>query len=197
MMPARGGPRGGGGAYMQPGPNRGFDSYGRPMPSGEDMYDSQGQAPVGPMRHPSPGPIGMAVSPETVGQAIEMQPQPRRYDTHDSHISNESPHALSVDGQQAPLESPTSLYSRTESYVPARAGWGAPDMRGLSPRPSPSPVHVNGNQGTAYYEDVEPQFARRPSPRPTPQHNVPSALTPGGANCKSTFSPCYVTYGPF
>lgn len=179
MMPARGPPRGGGYGYVA-GPNYSYDSYGRPMPSGDEMYDSQGQAPVGPMRQPSPGPIGMAVSPETVGQAIEMQPQPRRYDAHDSGISNESPHALSVDGQQAPLESPTSLYSRTESYVPARAGWGAPDMRGISPRPTPSPVHANGNQGTAYYEDVDPEFARRPSPRPAPQHNVPSALTPGG-----------------
>lgn len=182
MMPGRGGPRGGGVGYM-PGPNRSFDSYGRPIPPGNEMYDSQGQAPVGAMREPSPGPIGMAVSPDTVGQAIEMQPQPRRYDTHDSTMSDDNPHALSVDGQHAPLESPTSLYSRTESYVPARAGWGAPDMRGISPRPTPSPVHANVTQGPAYYEDVEPQFARRPSPRPPPQQNLPSALTPGGAHC--------------
>ncbi|KAJ5111036.1 hypothetical protein N7532_001571 [Penicillium argentinense] len=168
MMPGRGAPRGGGvGVGYMPGPNRSFDSYGRPMGPEDDMYEPQGQAPVGPMREPSPGPIGMAVSPETVGQAIEMQPQPRRYEGPDSSMSGDSnPHALSVDGQHAPLESPTSLYSRTESYVPARAGWGAPDPRGLSPRPTPSPVHANG--GTAYYEDVDPQFARRPSPRPTP-----------------------------
>ncbi|KAJ5397042.1 hypothetical protein N7509_005155 [Penicillium cosmopolitanum] len=161
MMPARGGPRGGGVGYMT-GPNRSFDSYGRPMPPGDDMYDSQGQAPVGQMRQPSPGPIGMAVSPETVGQAIEMQPQARRYDTQDAYIGNENPHALSVDGHQAPLESPTSQYSRTESYIPARAGWGAPDLRGLSPRPTPSPVHANGNQGTAYYEDVDPPVCTSP-----------------------------------
>lgn len=70
------------------------------------------------------------------------------------------------------------------SYVPARAGWGANDgRRTLSPRPSPSPVHVGNAQPTAYYEDVDPRFARRPSP----QNNnpVPSALTPGGAHCMS------------
>ncbi|KAJ5692296.1 pH-response regulator protein palI/RIM9 [Penicillium macrosclerotiorum] len=181
MMSSRGAPRGAPG-YAS-GPNRSFDSYGRPE---DDPYDQQGLGSAVPMRDPSPGPIGMAVSSEPIGQAIEMQPQARHYDAHglDPSMPNESqPHALSVDGQNAPLESPTSLYSRTESYVPARAGWGAQDTRRtLSPRPGPSPVHEGGRvtHGTNYYEDVDPRFARRPSP----QHDsaVPSSLTPGGTH---------------
>lgn len=112
MMPSRGGPRGAPG--YSAGPNRSFDSYGRPM---DDHYDQPGMAPGGAMREPSPGPIGMAVSADNVGQAIEMQPQMRRNDQYGSEPSmgNESrPHALSIDGAHAPLESPTSLYSRTE-----------------------------------------------------------------------------------
>jgi hypothetical protein len=112
MMPGRGGARGAPG--YSAGPNRSFDSYGRPM---DDAYDQPGMAMGGPMHEPSPGPIGMAVSADNVGQAIEMQPQMRRHDTHelDPSMSNEShPHALSVDRALAPLESPTSLYSHTE-----------------------------------------------------------------------------------
>ncbi|KAJ5594374.1 uncharacterized protein N7459_000582 [Penicillium hispanicum] len=174
MMPGRGAPRNAVG--YAPAPNRSFDSYGRPVAYDDAPYDMETPGPVGPMREPSPGPIGMAVSPEAVGQAIEMTPQARRYDAHDSSMSADSePHALSVDGQHAPLESPTSLYSRTDSYVPARAGWGAADTRRtLSPRPP----HATTAPGSNYYEDVEPRFARRPSP----QHDtpLPSSLTPGG-----------------
>lgn len=108
-MAPRGAPRGGYGYAT--GPARGYDSYGRPMPA-DNPYESHDMAAV-PMREPSPGPIGMAVSPETIGQAIEMTPQPRHEsmmtDSTDSQV-----HALSVDGQHMPLESPTSLYSRTE-----------------------------------------------------------------------------------
>lgn len=71
------------------------------------------------------------------------------------------------------------------SYIPARAGWGAqePD-RNLAPRPSASPVHAGaGQSSTNYYEDVEPRFARRPSPQPNT--SLPSSLTPGGGHCKS------------
>ncbi|KAJ5118972.1 hypothetical protein N7526_010609 [Penicillium atrosanguineum] len=182
MMPGRGAPRGGMG--YAPAPNRGYDAYTPPM---DDTYgaapiDSFVAAPVGPMREPSPGPIGMAVSPETVGQAIEMQPQPRQYEGHDSAaMATSHPHAVSVDGQLAPLESPTSLYSRTDSFVPARAAWGMNDNhRTLAPRPSASPVHTSNAQPAAYYEDVEPRFARRPSPQNN--SSVPSALTPGGAH---------------
>ncbi|KAJ5162243.1 hypothetical protein N7492_007635 [Penicillium capsulatum] len=177
MMPGRGAPRGGYG-YAS-GPGHSFDSYGR-----DDYYEPQEPAPIGPVREPSPGPIGMAVSPETIGQAIEMQPQPRRHDNHDSAYSmgqdSQTP-SLSVDSYHMPLESPSSTYSRTESYVPARSGWNANDgRRTLSPRPSPSPVHAVTNQGSNYYEDVEPQFARRPSP----QNNqaLPTSLTPGAAH---------------
>lgn len=111
MMQPRGPPRGPMG--YAPGPSLSYDSYGRPV---DDPYESQDPGPVGPMREPSPGPIGMAVSADTVGQAIEMQPQPRRYDEPDpAPMSNDSqPHALSVDGQLAPLESPSSMYSRHE-----------------------------------------------------------------------------------
>ncbi|CAG8275009.1 unnamed protein product [Penicillium salamii] len=171
MAPGRGPPAGYG-----PGAAHGFDAYGRPASPPQD--DPYGYGPsAGPMRQPSPGPIGMAVSPETVGQAIEMQPQTRpHYD--DREPMSSVPHALSTD-YNAPLESPTSMYSRPESYIPPRAGWGANDPRTVSPRPpgtSPPP----GPGGTAYYEDVEPRFARRPSP-----HNdtaIPPSLTPGGAH---------------
>jgi hypothetical protein len=57
------------------------------------------------------------VSADNVGQAIEMQPQMRHHDPYESEPSmgkQSNPHALSVDGAHAPLESPTSLYSRTE-----------------------------------------------------------------------------------
>lgn len=105
----RGPPRGPMG--YAPGPSLGYDSYGRPV---DDPYESH-NPPAGPMREPSPGPIGMAVSADTIGQAIEMQPQPRRYDEPESAAPmnhDSQPHALSVDGQLAPLESPSSMYSR-------------------------------------------------------------------------------------
>ncbi|KAJ5886637.1 pH-response regulator protein palI/RIM9 [Penicillium subrubescens] len=180
MMPGRGGPRGAPG--YSAGPNRSFDSYGRPI---EDAYDQPGMATGGAMREPSPGPIGMAVSADNVGQAIEMQPQMRRHDPYASEqsIGHESnPHALSVNGAHAPLESPTSLYSSTDSYVPARAGWGAQESdRHLASRPSPSPAHAGtGKHSTNYYEDVDPRFARRPSPQPN--SSLPSSLTPGGGH---------------
>lgn len=108
-----GGPSRGGMGYA-PGASLGFDSYGRPV---EGPYESQGTGPMGPMREPSPGPIGMAMSTENIGQAIEMQPQSRGYNEPDSMtpMSNDSqPHALSVDGQLAPIDSPSSQYSRRE-----------------------------------------------------------------------------------
>ncbi|KAJ5114834.1 hypothetical protein NUU61_000593 [Penicillium alfredii] len=179
----RGPPRGPPVGYA-PSPHQSFDSYGRPMPPpGDDPYEPP--SPISPIRHPSPGPIGMAVSPETDGQAIEMTPQARRYDGHDSMGTDLEPHAVSMDGHLAPLDSPStsSMYSRTESYVPARAGWSSgDDRRTLSPRPPMSPLQSSNTN--SYYEDVEPQFARRPSPRPSPGGApVPSALTPG-AHCK-------------
>ena len=67
------------------------------------------------------------------------------------------------------------------SYVPPRAAWGANDARTLSPHPAPSPLHATTGQGSDYYEDVDPRFARRPSPQNDQPH--PLALTPGGGHC--------------
>lgn len=111
MMPGRGGPRAAPG--YSAGLNRNVDSYGRPT----DGYFPPGPGSGGPMRAPSPGAIGMAVSPESVGHAIEMQPQTRRPEAYGSDPSlpnDPSPHALSVDGAHAPLESPSSVYTPTE-----------------------------------------------------------------------------------
>ncbi|OQE38651.1 hypothetical protein PENCOP_c008G06084 [Penicillium coprophilum] len=177
MMPPRGPP--GGYGPGPGGPNRGFDAYGRPVsPPIDDPYS---YGPPGQMRQPSPGPIGMAVSPETVGQAIEMTPQARsQYDMHESTQPMSSvPHGLSAENHSPIPESPTSMYSRPGSYVPARSGWGANDPRTVSPRPPGQPLQSN-NTGANYYEDVDPRFARRPSP---PNDSaIPSSLTPGGTH---------------
>ncbi|KAJ5520021.1 Actin cortical patch SUR7/pH-response regulator PalI [Penicillium fimorum] len=188
-MPGRGG-RGGRGGMMPPrgppggygpgpgGPDRGFDSYGRQSPPMDDPYN---YGPPGQMRQPSPAPIGMAMSSEAVGQAIEMTPQARQqYDMHEPNQPMSSvPHGLSAENNSAIPESPTSMYSRPGSYIPVRSGWGANDPRTVSPRPPGQPLQSN-NTGASYYEDVDPRFARRPSP-----HNdsvLPSSLTPGATN---------------
>lgn len=101
------------------GPSRSYDTYNhglgprRTPPPGEFVY-----GPMPGPRRPSPGPIGMAVSPdpETMGQAIEMTPQPRRAgSTEPEHlaVADTGSHALTADTYQEPL-SPSSLYSRTE-----------------------------------------------------------------------------------
>ncbi|XHG09430.1 hypothetical protein AWENTII_012485 [Aspergillus wentii] len=206
MGPMRGGPPGmmgrgqrGPPAPYGPGPaaqSHGFDFYGagpglapRPTPPpADDGYEQRGPSPVG-LRQPSPGPIGMAVSPDApIGQAIEMTPQIRRAGSVEPESHNMlgvQPHALSADGYSEPV-SPSSLYSRTPSYIPARAGWNDTPHTA----PSPSPVHAYGSPAMDrkphhtrsgsdnYYEDVDPRFAdemhdRVPSPR------LPSALMPG------------------
>ncbi|KAF7522269.1 hypothetical protein PCG10_007570 [Penicillium crustosum] len=119
-MPGRGGrggmvpPRGPQIGYgpSSGGPNRGLDAYGRSVsPPTDDPYN---YGPPGQMRQPSPGPIGMAVSPETVGQAIEMTPQHRpQYDMHESIQPMSSvPQTLSAEINSPVPESPTSMYSR-------------------------------------------------------------------------------------
>ena len=142
MGPMRGGPpgmmgRGRGAPMGYGGPPRGYDSYNlglgpRPTPPpgvsyGDDGYDYGAPPPgpvpsPGPMRHQSPGPIGMAVShdAEPDGQAIEMRHQPRHMSpaVPDPPIDSQ-PHALSAEGYHEPISpispvSPTSLYSRTE-----------------------------------------------------------------------------------
>lgn len=140
MGPPRGGPgmRGRGGPPRGPPPpveygltpaaaNYAYDGYGAapgprsrptPPPAG-DMYGAyRGPSPV--YRQPSPGPIGVAMSPdpETVGQAIEMTPQPRQprrapSAPRESSYIDAPPHALSVDGYPEPT-SPSSFYSRTQ-----------------------------------------------------------------------------------
>ena len=103
------------------GPPRGYDNYNvgpgpRPTPPpGEFVYD-YGRPTPGPMRRPSPGPIGMAVSPgaEPMGQEIEMTPQPRRVGSTEPDMRtapDPGTHALTVDNYQEPM-SPSSLYSR-------------------------------------------------------------------------------------
>lgn len=66
------------------------------------------------------------------------------------------------------------------SYVPPRSAWSGNDPR-TSPRPPGQPLQPT-NSGTTYYEDVDPRFARRPSP-PT-ESAIPPSLTPGAVHCK-------------
>ncbi|KAE8148798.1 SUR7/PalI family-domain-containing protein [Aspergillus avenaceus] len=192
---ARGGPmgsmRGGRGGYRGP-PPVGYGPGPAPRPTPPPEGDGYEYAP-GPMRQPSPGPIGMAVSPAEagpIGQAIEMTPQPRRTGSaepapQEAMLDSQQPHALSADGYPEPV-SPTSLYSRTPSYVPPRAGW---EQR---PGHTPSPVHVygpteatraprHGRSGSAdYFEDVDPRFANR-NEHAAGNARLPSALTPGNS----------------
>ncbi|KAI2741078.1 hypothetical protein DTO012A1_4852 [Penicillium roqueforti] len=173
IMPPRGPPVG----YESGpgGPNRGFDAYGRP--GSPPMDDPYSYGPPGQMHQPPPGPIGMAVSPETVGQAIEMTPQSRpQYEMHESTQPMSSvPQTLSAENHGAVPESPTSIYSRPNSYDPPRSGWGANDPRTVTPQPP-----QQNNISTNYYEDVDPRFARRPSP-PT-NSGIPPSLTPGATH---------------
>ncbi|KAL5361251.1 SUR7/PalI family-domain-containing protein [Aspergillus floccosus] len=193
MGPMRGGSPGmmGRGGYRGP-PTFGYGPGSRPMPPPEEAaYDYHGP-PNGQMRQPSPGPIGMAVSadPGPIGQAIEMTPQPRRTGSTEPQMQGslepQHPHAVSTDGSAEPV-SPSSLYSRTPSYVPPRAGWGA-DLR---VGPSPSPVHAYGARGMNrspqahvrsnsgdYYEDNDPRFANR-NESAVGNPRLPTALTPG------------------
>ncbi|KAJ5922060.1 hypothetical protein N7516_009763 [Penicillium verrucosum] len=173
MVPPRGPPVGYG---PGPGdPNGGLDAYGRPVsPHMEDPYN---YGRPGQTRQPSPGPIGMAVSPDTVGQAIEMTPQHRpQYDMHEpTQPMSSVPQMLSAEINSPVPESPTSMYSRPGSYVPPRSGWTANDPR-TSPRPPGQSLQPN-NGGPNYYEDVDPRFAHRPSP---PNDSaIPPSLTPG------------------
>ncbi|KAJ5885092.1 hypothetical protein N7495_009602 [Penicillium taxi] len=194
-VPPRG-PRGGRGSragmgyHHPPRPNRSFDSNSQ---TSDQPYDAHAI----PINQPSSGPIGMAISPETVGAAIELMPA-RYYDVHDSMISTDSqPHAL--DPQINRPLSPTSLYSRTESYVPARAGWGPSDVRhAISPRPSPGPPSpgypprrspqptlspvpaLNVSRGANYYEDAEPRFSSVRLSEAQNDKLYPPSLMPGG-----------------
>ncbi|PYI02298.1 pali-domain-containing protein [Aspergillus sclerotiicarbonarius CBS 121057] len=187
--PMRGGHPGAmGRGYRGPPPPGGYGPgpAPRPTPPPEDEYEYS-HPPVG-SRQPSPGPIGMAVSPDhgsPIGQAIEMQPQPRRVGSADPEahdvILQPQPHALSIDGYQEPI-SPSSLYSRQGSYVPARAGWTPEEARVGH---SPSPVHAYGGPpqhartpSTDYFEDADPRFAN-PNESAVGNARLPAVLTPG------------------
>ncbi|KAE8355150.1 SUR7/PalI family-domain-containing protein [Aspergillus coremiiformis] len=188
---AMGSVRGGRGGYRGPvpfghGPNPGP----RPMPPPE------GHASPGPMRQLTPGPIGTAglpPNPGPIGQAIEMTPQSKQTGSTEPApqevlLSAQQPHAVSADGYPEPV-SPTSLYSRTPSYVPPHATWEEAEHL---PGHSNTPVHAYGTAETArtphhgrsgaadYFEDVDPRFANRNEPA-VANPRLPSALTPGGS----------------
>jgi hypothetical protein len=107
MMPPRGPPTGYGPGPG--GPNRGVDPYGRA--ASPPMDDPYSYGPPSQTRQPSPGHIGMAVSPDIVGQAIEMTPQQPQYEHESTQPMSSVPHGLSAENNGAP-ESPTSMYSR-------------------------------------------------------------------------------------
>ncbi|KAL4970153.1 putative pH signal transduction protein PalI [Aspergillus stella-maris] len=177
MGPMRGGPMARGGYRPQPAMN----GY-APRPS-EDDYGYRGPSP----RQPSPGPIGMAVpTPGPIGQAIEMTPQPR----YESEAQDEMPelrqqNGMSADNHPEPV-SPSSFYSRTMSYVPARRNWGPQPLNQSEPtlpfppqQPLQQPRHARSQSGSMYYEDEDPVYTSRNEAAPGPQ--LPSALTPGNS----------------
>ncbi|RAL12214.1 putative pH signal transduction protein PalI [Aspergillus homomorphus CBS 101889] len=189
--PGRGGhPSAMGRGYREPPQPIGYGPSPGPRPTAplEDEYDYRGPAPsAGAHRQPSPGPIGMAVSAdyEAAGQAIEMQPQPKRLDSantlpHEVMVDSQ-PHALSADGYPEPI-SPSSLYSRTPSYNHPRAGWAQAEP---AAHHSPSPMHAYGSTqrharspSTDYFEDADPRFAN-PNESAVGNTRLPPALTPG------------------
>ncbi|KAI9371194.1 SUR7/PalI family-domain-containing protein [Aspergillus egyptiacus] len=107
-----------------------------------------------------------------VGQAIEMMPQ-QRYELDSADIQ---PHAISIDEHHEPV-SPSSLYSRTPSYVPPRTDWGP---RAYEPSEPHQPRHHRSQSGSMYYEDVDPVYTSR-NESAVGDLRVPSALTPGNS----------------
>ncbi|KAL2867001.1 putative pH signal transduction protein PalI [Aspergillus lucknowensis] len=182
LGPARGGPPGlmARGGYRPPPAAAGYGPGSRHM--GEDEYGYRGPSP----RQQSPGPVGMAVSaePGPVGQAIEMMPQQRREsEPQESMPDPRQPHLLSNEGQPEPV-SPSSLYSRSPTYVPPRANWAQQGYQSSEPNltyqrdQSGQPYHIRSHSGSLYYEDEDPTYtSRNESAVNNPQ--VPSALTPG------------------
>ncbi|KAL5002434.1 SUR7/PalI family-domain-containing protein [Aspergillus recurvatus] len=183
MGPMRGGPAGpmARGGYRPQPTAGGYGPGARTM--GEDEYGYRGPSP----RQHTPGPMAVPAAPGPVGQAIEMMPQPR----HEPEARDEMPeqqqlHAISIDNQHEPV-SPTSFYSRTQSYVPPRRNWGPQAYQSSEPnlpyqqnQPShPSqPRHVRSQSGSMYYEDEDPVYTSR-NESAVGNSGVPSALTPG------------------
>ncbi|KAL4991430.1 SUR7/PalI family-domain-containing protein [Aspergillus falconensis] len=183
--PMRGGPAGpiARGGYRPQPTAGGYGSGARTM--GEGEYGYRGPSP----RQHTPGPMAVSAAPGAVGQAIEMMPQPR----HEPEAQDEMPeqqqlHAISIDNQHEPV-SPTSLYSRTQSYVPPRRNWGPqayqssepnlPYQQNQSSHPG-QPRHVRSQSGNMYYEDEDPVYTSR-NESAVGNSGIPSALTPGNS----------------
>ncbi|KAI9882770.1 MAG: hypothetical protein M1823_005482 [Watsoniomyces obsoletus] len=198
--PAPGGPPG----Y---GPGIGYGGYqsreGSPGPRFMGPGPARGQASPAP---PMPTPLNEGV---VVGQAVEMDantgsPSPAQTPFPPGQINEprttDSPsNALVVPNREhAGYSSPSSDYSRPESYVPARAEWGhnprqgspAIDLSRAPPKRIPSPVelptqpksrdgpsHARIGSGDNYYEDVDPRFAEDGPTQPVElAGNLPSDL---------------------
>ncbi|KAL4873550.1 SUR7/PalI family-domain-containing protein [Aspergillus spectabilis] len=156
-----------------------------PRPMGDHEYGYRGPSP----RQRSPGPIGMAVSPDPgpTGQAIEMMPQPRHEsEPQETMPEPYHPHVLSTDHHHEPI-SPSSLYSRTPSYSHPRTNWGQQTHQSSEPhlpyqqnQQPTQPRHIRSHSGSLYYEDADPVYtSRNESAVGNPQ--LPSALTPGNS----------------
>ncbi|KAL3475078.1 SUR7/PalI family-domain-containing protein [Aspergillus californicus] len=193
MGPMRGGPPGimARGGYRPPPASGGYGPG--PRPIGGDNFGYRGPSP----RQQSPEtigmevPIGMAVSPDPVakgqpGQAIEMMPQPRHEPEPQGHMTDpHQPHALSANNQPEPI-SPSSLYSRSQSYVPPRAAWQQQTYGSNEPtlpyqaNPPHQPSHARSPSGSMYYEDVDPVYTSQ-NEAAVGNPRLPSVLTPGNS----------------
>ncbi|KAJ0424243.1 SUR7/PalI family-domain-containing protein [Aspergillus carlsbadensis] len=151
-----------------------------PRPMVEEDYGYRGTAP----RQLSPGPIGMAVSAESgpVGQAIEMMPQQR----HESESQDTMPEPHAPHERFHEPVSPSSLYSRSPSYLPPRANWGQQTYQSSEPnlphqpKQQSQPRHIRSHSGNLYYEDEDPVYTSR-NESAASNTRVPSALTPGNS----------------
>ncbi|KAJ9191686.1 hypothetical protein DTO164E3_8718 [Paecilomyces variotii] len=198
----RGGPPGGFGPYgpgPDPRPPPNFGGYVPDIPQEYD-YRPRGPSPGGPMRRPPPGAVGMDMPPNNGNrevEAFEMTPQAAGPRPRDPYPEAQAP-ADMLQPQNAQVgqmgdQSPTSVYSPTEPYVPPRNGWTDNGPRAADPMPLNEPrlprlPPVDERQvmnraepvprpENNYYEDIEPKFA---APRlPASNDPVPSALVPG------------------
>lgn len=186
--------------------NRGFDAYemaaGPPSMSpgstgygpAVDSFGPRGPFSAGMMGPPSRGPpeVEQMTDDRAIDEAIEMQPRQLSPEASSPDAEGDihaQPHALTVDHAQQPLESPTSVYSPREVYVPPRAGWAqGAAFNEQSAEPTggnrasgsnaPSLDLAHSASGNNYYEDVDPRFAEAQEPPPE-NARVPSALLPG------------------
>jgi hypothetical protein len=140
-------------------------------------------------------PIGMAVEMDgTQGRPSQMG---SNYGLRDSDGDVQG--MIGLQQQRSTPEpgnrSPTSTYSQSQGYVPARAAWNqsreqsplsrvqqssapiSPPLRTLSPGAGPGPTTISSPRRSSdhYYEDVDARFAADPSP---PNSLMPGALRP-------------------